>query len=198
MVWVKRLSIALLCFLLMAAILAGIGLVALNTTSGRDWVKGQIEGLEFENGLRIGIGAIDGSLYSTMTVREITLSDPQGVFANIPETNVDWSPFAILIGHVDIHSVGTETATLSRVPEFSETAPSDEPLLPDYTIVLEELSLKQIVVEEHVAGSRRIASVAGSARIEDGRAEVAINAESVAVEPGDASGDVLQGSGRRA
>ncbi|MEM6858336.1 MAG: translocation/assembly module TamB domain-containing protein [Pseudomonadota bacterium] len=192
MVWVKRLSITFLGLLLVSAILAGIGLVAINTASGRDWVKGQIEGLEFENGLRIGIGSIDGSLYSAMTVREITLSDPQGVFANIPETNVDWSPFAILVGHVDIRSVGIETATLSRVPEFPETAPSDEPLLPDYAIVLEELSIKQIVIEERVAGSKQIASVAGGVRIEDRRAEITINAESVAVEPGAASGDVVR------
>lgn len=192
MVWAKRLSIALLGFLLVATTLAGIGLLALNTATGRDWVKGQIEGLEFENGLRIGIGAIDGSLYSAMTVREITLSDAQGVFASVPETGVDWRPFAILFGHVDIDSVRVETAILSRMPELAETAPSDEPLLPEYTIDVEEFAFNRIVIEEPVAGSQRIASAAGKARIDDRRAEVSLKAQSVPSKPGAASGDALR------
>jgi len=187
----KRIAFALCGLFLALALLIGAALLALNTAAGRGWVKGQLEGLEFENGLSIGVGAIDGSLYSAMVLRDLTLSDPQGVFASAPDVEVDWSPFAFLFGHVDIETVGIETATLSRVPAFTETAPSDAPLLPDYTIVIGKFAIERLLVEAPVAGSERIATATAKVQIEDRRADVTFTARSLASGPDAAQGDVV-------
>src|SRR3546814_19676872 len=66
-----------------------------------DLVVTQIEKYAFENGMKIGIGRLDGSLYGEMIVRDFSLSDPRGRFLTSPELRIDWRPFAFLSNHVD-------------------------------------------------------------------------------------------------
>ncbi|MEL6237369.1 MAG: translocation/assembly module TamB domain-containing protein [Pseudomonadota bacterium] len=187
----KRIVWGALLALAVLALLLGAVLAALDTSYGRGWVKNQIEALEFDNGLRIGVGAIDGSLYSAMRLRDLTLSDPKGVFARAPDIDVSWNPFAFLVGHVDIKRVAIETATLSRVPEFIETAPSDDPILPDYTIDIGDAAIERLIVEAPVAGSERIATLSAKVQIEDQRANVSLYGSSVASGPDASAGDKL-------
>ncbi|MEM7701961.1 MAG: translocation/assembly module TamB domain-containing protein [Pseudomonadota bacterium] len=188
----KRISLGLVALLLALMVLAVIAMLVINTAPGRDYVREQVEALEFENGLKIGVGSIDGSLYSVMILRDLTLSDPQGVFASAPRVGVNWNPFAFAWDHIEIDGVGIETATLSRVPEFNETPPSDPPLLPDYTIDIGAFEIERLVVEAPVAGSERIAKASGKAFIKDRRADISVTASSVASGPEAAAGDVVE------
>src|SRR3546814_7507430 len=72
----------------------------------------QIEKYEFENGMKIGIGRLDGSLYGRMIVRDFTLSDPQGVFLRSPELRVDWRPIRYLANHIDVRSATAKTLVM--------------------------------------------------------------------------------------
>ena len=83
--------------LLVAALLLG-----LNTGPGKRFVADQIAALEFENGMEIGVGRIEGSLYGEMTLHDVSLSDPKGVFLTSPELRMDWRPFAFIGSHIDI------------------------------------------------------------------------------------------------
>ena len=78
--------------------------------------------------------------------------------------------------------------TLLRVPEFNETPPSDEPLLPDLDIDIGELRIERLVAEAAVSGERRVARLAGEAHIADGRAQVALDGRTIAGQ-GRAGGD---------
>lgn len=167
----KWVGIALLSLVALVALL----LLGLNTGPGKRFIADQIAGLEFENGMEIDIGRIDGSIYGEMVLHDLAVSDPQGVFLTSPQIDIDWRPFAFINNHVDIRSATAERMTLLRLPEFNETPPSDEPLLPDLDIDIGELRIDRFVVEEPVTGTRRVASLAGEAHISDGRAQVAFN-----------------------
>ncbi|NBC89204.1 MAG: hypothetical protein GVX90_06920, partial [Alphaproteobacteria bacterium] len=71
------------------AVLAAIALIGINTPPGKDLIKRQVEGLEFENGLEIGIGRLEGSLYGNLVIRDLALRDPQGVFARADRVTLD-------------------------------------------------------------------------------------------------------------
>ncbi|MXO86545.1 hypothetical protein GRI38_10970 [Altererythrobacter aurantiacus] len=167
----KWVGIVLLSLVALVALL----LLGLNTGPGKRFIADQIAGLEFENGMEIDIGRIDGSIYGEMVLHDLAVSDPQGVFLTSPQIDIDWRPFAFVNNHVDIRSATAERMTLLRLPEFNETPPSDEPLLPDLDIDIGELRIDRFVVEEPVTGTRRVASLAGEAHISDGRAQVAFN-----------------------
>ena len=170
--------------------LVAVALLLLDTAPGRRFVVDQIEALEFENGMEIGVGRIEGSLYGEMILHDFALSDPQGAFLTSPEMRVDWRPFAFLNNHVDIRSLSADLVTLQRLPEFNETPPSDEPLLPDLDIDIEQMRIGRFVAEEAVSGERRVGTLAGNAHIANGRAEVDLDARTLAGQ-GLAGGDRL-------
>lgn len=171
-------------------ILLGALLLGLNTDPGKRFIVSQIEALEMENGMTIDIGAIDGSIYGEMVVRDLALSDPQGVFLTSPEVTVDWRPFAFIGNHLDVRSLESPLITLQRLPEFRETPPSDAPLLPDIDIDVGRLRVERFVAEPPVSGERRVATLSGEVHIADGRAQARFDAATVGGE-GVAGGDRL-------
>ncbi|MFK4002992.1 translocation/assembly module TamB domain-containing protein [Qipengyuania sp. NPDC077563] len=169
--------------LLVAALLIG-----LNTGPGKRFVADQIGALEFENGMGIDVGRIEGSLYGEMILHDVSLSDPKGTFLTSPEMRMDWRPFAFINSHIDIRSLTSRLVTLQRLPEFNETPPSEDPLLPDYDIDIGTLRIDSFVAEAPVSGERRVASLAGEAHIADGRAQARFDAVTIAGQ-GRAGGD---------
>jgi translocation and assembly module TamB len=170
--------------------LVGLLMAGLNTEPGRRFVADRIAALEFANGLKIGIGQIDGSLYGRMTIRRFTLSDPKGQFLSSPEVEVEWRPLAYLNNHIDVRSLGAATVTLTRLPHFRATPPSDEPLLPDYDIDIGRLKVDRLIVEPAVTGQRQVTFIDGRAHIADRRAQIAMRAGAVPG-AGRAGGDTI-------
>ena len=156
--------------------LVAILLLLLNTGPGKRFIIGQLEGMEFENGMEIGIGSIDGSIYGEMVIRDLEVRDPQGVFLTSPRVTVDWRPFAFINNHVDVRSLTSPLVTLQRLPEFRETPPSTDPLLPDLDIDVNRLRVERFVAEAEVTGERRVLSMAGEVHIADRRAQVQLAA----------------------
>ncbi|MEQ8771665.1 MAG: hypothetical protein RIC51_02345, partial [Erythrobacter sp.] len=176
------------------AALAALVLIGINTPPGKDFVKRQVEGFEFENGLEIGIGRLEGSLYGNLVIRDLELRDPEGVFVTAERVTLDWRPFAFIGNRLDIRSLSSPELVLERLPEFAETPPDDAPLLPSFDIAIDRLVIDRIVVEEAVAGTRRVLALKGEALVEEGRAKIAADLSSLPVEdaPGEAqAGDRL-------
>lgn len=162
---------------LIAAVIFGI-----DTGPGHRFVAEQIAGLQFENGMRIKVGRIEGSLYKRMTLRNLSVSDPKGEFLFSPEIDVDWRPFAYLSNHVDVRSAAAQRVILRRVPQFKPTPPSDAPLLPDIDIDVGRLRIDRFIAEPPVSGNRRIVTIDGKAHISDGRAQVTAKGGTIAIE----------------
>lgn len=174
--WQRRIAIGVAVLLGTILALLAIGYVWLDSSSGKRFVAKQIAGMEFENGLNIGIGRIEGSLYGQMRIRDLTLRDPQGVFASSPLVEVDWRPFAFARSHVDIRSLVVPQMRLRRLPAFKETPPTNEPLLPDLDIDIARLDLRRIDIDPAVTGQRHRASLAGKVHIADRTAVVSARA----------------------
>ncbi len=168
--------------------LAAIFLLGLNSDAGRRFVATQIEKYEFENGMKIGIGRLDGSLFSEMVVRDFTLSDPKGVFVRSPELRIDWRPFAYLSNHVDVRSASAKTLVVEKLPTFKPVPDTGEPLLPDIDIDVRSLRVDRLIFEPAITGERQIATLSGKIAIADRRAQVTANAEAIGAK---AKGDKL-------
>ncbi len=180
----RWLGLALLGLILLFALL----LVGLNSDAGRRFVVTQIEKYEFENGMKIGIGRLDGSLYGQMVIRNFTLSDPKGVFLASPEVRVDWRPIRYFANHVDVRSATAATMTMRKIPAFKVVPDTGEPLLPDLDIDVGALRVDRLIFEPAVAGERQEARLTGKVAIADRRAQITANAETVGA---NAKGDTL-------
>ena len=82
--------------LLVLALMAGVLLLGVNSSTGRRFVASRVAGYEFTNGMKIGIGRIDGSVYGKLTLQQFTLSDPKGVFLTAPRVDLDWRAIGLL------------------------------------------------------------------------------------------------------
>ena len=65
-------------------LIAGL-LLALDTQAGHRFVARQIAGAELQNGLRIEVGRIDGSLFGKADVAGLKLHDTRGLFFEAPQ-----------------------------------------------------------------------------------------------------------------
>ena len=158
-------------------ILLWLAINGVNTQPGRAWLVNLINGLTLPSGVRIHIGRIDGSIYGDMTIHDIAVSDPKGVFATSPQIHVDWRPFAYFDKHVDVRDLSSPLIAVSRQPELEPGKPQapapNQPLLPDLKIDLNRLQIDRISLAAGVAGpDARNLSLSGSAHIFKGRAQI--------------------------
>lgn len=142
----------------------------LDSDNGHKFIKNQIEALSFENGMRIGIGSIDGSIYDEMQINGLEISDPKGIFISADAMNMDWRPFAFINNHVDIRTLNIPTARLARLPEFAETPETDDPILPDWDIDIAALEIGALEMGAAITGQTHIISMKAKAQIADRRA----------------------------
>jgi translocation and assembly module TamB len=155
--------------------------VWLNSDFGRRFVVKQINGLEMASGLKIRVGRIDGSLWGTLTLHDLTLADSKGRFFAASEAKMDWRPLAYFSNHVDIRSLDVPQARLWRLPQFKPTTTNpNAPLLPDIDIDVGHLNVGRIYVDPAVTGYRHLLSLDGTARIASGRAQVGLRANALA------------------
>jgi translocation and assembly module TamB len=184
----KGVAIALAGLMLLAAML----LVVLNSQPGRNFLARQIGGFETASGMRIGIGRIEGSLYGRMTLANLEVRDPKGVFLRADRLTLDWRPFAYLTHRkVDVRELASPEVRLLRLPALKPVpAEPNAPLLPDIDIALGRLAIDRLVIEPPVTGKRHIVRLAGSADIADGRARLGADARAL-TGPGVAGGDIL-------
>jgi translocation and assembly module TamB len=169
-------------------LLFALFLIGLNSDAGRRFVVTQVEKYEFENGMKIGIGRLDGSLYGQMVIRNFTLSDPKGVFLESPEVRVDWRPIRYFANHVDVRSASAATMTMRKMPAFKVVPDTGEPLLPDLDIDIGALRVDRFIFDPAVAGERQVARLAGKIAIADRRAQITANAATIGA---NAKGDTL-------
>jgi translocation and assembly module TamB len=165
--------------LLGLVLLAALFLAGLDSSAGRRFVVNQIEKYEFENGMKIGIGRLDGSLYGAMRVRDFTLSDPKGVFLTSPELKLDWRPLNYLSNHIDVRSATAKLMVMKRMPAFKPVPDRGEPLLPDIDIDVGVIRVDRLIFDPAVAGERQEARLDGKVHIADRRAQVTANAETI-------------------
>lgn len=155
--------------------LIGIGLFVLDTSIGHRFVVDRIAELAPKSGLRVEIGRIEGSVYGEAVLRDVSLADPQGVFARVPVAELDWRPLSWLRSGLDVRKLVLRRGTLLRMPKMNPGDP-DAPFLPGFDIRIDDLRVIDMTVAEGIAGPQRRIQLAGKIDIRDGRATVRADA----------------------
>ncbi|QIK96293.1 hypothetical protein G7076_07390 [Sphingomonas sp. HDW15A] len=172
--WAKRLATELAVLLLALLMLIGLGLVALDTAPGHRWLVDRIANLEMRSGLKIEIGRIDGSVFGESRLKNVRVSDAQGIFLTSPEIRLDWAPGAWLGNRLHIDRLESDRVTLRRLPKFRPTGRTG-PILPGFDIHIGKLAIRRLELGREVTGKSRVGAVIGSADVRNGRAMVRLD-----------------------
>ncbi|QJB70175.1 translocation/assembly module TamB domain-containing protein [Parasphingorhabdus halotolerans] len=186
--WPRKIFMGLGGLLALIVLIVVGGYIWLDTNSGHRFIEKQVEALELENGMQIGIGKIEGSIYDEMQVVDLTISDPKGVFVSSEKVAMDWRPFAFISSHVDIRSLIIPKAKLLRLPEFKDVPETDDPLLPDLDIDIGKLEIGALDIAAAVTGERHLVTLLADVKIADRRA-IVNGTGSAKIAPGVAGGD---------
>jgi len=157
-------------------LVAGALVVLLDTAPGHRFIVDRIAAMTPGSGLRIRIGRIEGSIWGRTSLKDVRLYDPQGLFAESPEIEMDWRPVSFLFNRLLIHELESDLVILHRSPDLVE-ADEPGPVLPEYDIHLGRLDVRQLRIGERVAGRERIGSLRGEAEIRSGRALIGLEAQ---------------------
>lgn len=147
-------------------------LVVLDSSLGHRLVADRIAAITPGSGLRIEIGRIDGSIYGAAKLRDIRVSDPEGVFLTVPEAELDWRPLAWLKTGLDVRLLALHRGVLRRAPRLRPSEDRNAPILPDFDIRIDKLVIDNLTVSQAMAGQKRRVDVLAKADIRGGHAIV--------------------------
>ncbi len=159
-----RLALVKYLFMLPLGLVALLAMAAgiLDTAIGHRLLADMLAQTTTDNGLRVRIGRIDGSIYGRATLEDTTVLDLHGPFLKIPAATLDWNPFEWFTFGLNIHELTLRRGQLLRLPVLRASAP-DQPLLPDFNIRIDRLAIERLTVGKTVLdrqllpdGERRI------------------------------------------
>lgn len=119
---------------------------------------------------RVAIGAVDGALSSDATIRDVALSDRDGVWLKLDRARIVWRRLALLSGRLEVESLEIGRLDILRRPVPGPPPPEAKPdgkLLPDLPVKVEIKSFKlaELTLGEAVAGQPARLSAEGRARL---------------------------------
>ncbi len=162
--------------LFVAALLAFASfLYYLDTESGHRFIVQKIAEQTPRSGLRIRIGAIEGSIWGETRLRDVRLYDPQGLFAHSPQINLDWEPIGWVSNRLHINSATSRLVVLERLPKL-RPAEKPGPILPGFDVWIDRLRVEEVRIAKGVTGVERSGIFQGRADIREGRALIDIDA----------------------
>ncbi|MCG7394894.1 translocation/assembly module TamB domain-containing protein [Microvirga sp. ACRRW] len=121
---------------------------------------------------QVSIGGIDGALSSNAVIRDIRISDRNGVWLSVDRARLVWTRTALLRGRLEVNELQIDRVELPRKPattEEEQVAVSDEPVLPELPVkvIVEKFALQELALGEPILGTAARLSAQGSANLGD-------------------------------
>ncbi|MDB5510834.1 MAG: uncharacterized protein JWR08_317 [Enterovirga sp.] len=165
---ITRRFVPLLCFLLVG------GFAALTLASrAADEEKGVLASLISRAlstpATRVSIGGIDGALSSDATIRDIQISDRDGVWLKLDRARIVWRRLALLQRRLEIDRLEVDTIEYARraIPAETPVPGEDQPLLPELPVRVEikDFALANLTLGEPIVGTAARIGMTGAARL---------------------------------
>src|SRR5690606_34251962 len=178
--------------LLVAALLVGsaavpVALVAqdMNNEEQKDWLTSFVEGQLSTPERQIRLSNIDGILGSDVSIRQITISDAEGVWLRVNNASLNWNQAALFTGRLDVRSLRAESIDYVRnaIPvEGAVDLPPPEAgslEIPEFPVAIQlgELAVPSVTFGEGVFGLASEISLAGSMTLEGGNLDAVLDIE---------------------
>ena len=123
-------------------------------------------------GSRVAIGGVDGALSSDATIRDVAVSDRDGVWLRLDRARISWRRLALLSGRLEVDSLELGRLEVLRRPipapaTLEATPEPDGTLLPDLPVKVEikGFSLAELVLGAPIAGQPARLAAKGKVRL---------------------------------
>lgn len=165
------------------ALLIAVPLVAqdMSEQEQRDWFVQFVEGQLSTPDRQIRLSNIDGALSSQASIREVTISDQEGVWLRINNAAIDWDQGALFGGRLLVRELKADSIEYIRnaIPSGDVDLPAPEATalaIPEFPVAiqLDQLSVPSVTFGESVFGLGSAISVEGNLKLEGGSLTTAL------------------------
>jgi translocation and assembly module TamB len=154
-----------------------------NNEEQRDWLTGFVEGQLSTPERQIRLSNIDGILGSDVSIRQITISDAEGVWLRVNNASLNWNQAALFGGRLEVNSLKAESIDYIRnaIPvEGAVDLPPPEAgtlEIPQFPVAIQlgELSIPRVTFGEGVFGLGSEVSLNGSMSLEGGNLDAVLD-----------------------
>ncbi len=150
----------------------------------RNWFVQFVEGQLSTPERQIRISNIEGALSSQASIRQVTISDAEGVWMRINNAAIDWDQGALFTGRLLVRELTADSIDYLRNPlpssEVDLPAPEASTFeVPEFPVAiqLDRLAIPSVVFGEGVFGLGSEISLAGSLQLVDGSLDAALDIE---------------------
>lgn len=164
--------LALLTLLLVAGFLvsAHFGGFAQNAQTDRGIVADLISKALSSDTSQVSIGQVNGALSSDVEIRDIALSDRDGVWLRVDRVRLVWTRSALLLRRLEVDrlEIGKLEILRKQAPQPAGAAPpSNEPILPELPlkVILRAFQLNELALGQPVIGVAARFGATGAARL---------------------------------
>ena len=188
--WGKWLLWGLGILLLLVALIVIGGYLLLRSSAGLSFIENQIEGRQLGPIEGIEIDGLDGNVFDALTIDELRVRDPEGVWLIVRDLEVDYALLAIRDRHIDIDEViAREVETLRRPVLLEVESSGQDP----YRVTVERAAVETIILQDPVVGQYAELTAEGAFALRpDGSANVELDVDRL-----DAPGEALDLDFRR-
>jgi translocation and assembly module TamB len=162
--------------LVIAVLLGAFGL--LQTRAGQDWLARTIERTLSTPDFTVAVAGLHGMVPFDLKVDRIDIGDRDGTYLTARNFGLDISSAELLAGRLHIRSLSFAEVDMARESTAPSTTPWTEylkvPRVP-VGVVLDGLSISQLVLAPPVLGENLVATVEGNARLAGETAQVALD-----------------------
>ncbi|MCB5174234.1 translocation/assembly module TamB domain-containing protein [Microvirga lenta] len=158
-----------LILLLAGAILFTLTLGTRSDEADRGFLAGLISRALSTPSTQVSIGAVEGALSSDATIRDITISDREGVWFRLDRARIVWRRLALLSRRLEIDTLDIGQVQILRrpIPADETVAGADEPLLPELPVKvqIEDFSLQELTLGQPILGVAARLTASGEASL---------------------------------
>lgn len=181
MTLLKQFAVLVLCLFSLAPVAPVVAqdmgeVLTMDDQEQKDWLTNFVQDRLSTPERQIRLSNIDGALGSNVSIREITISDADGVWLRVNNATLTWNQAALFLGRLEVQSLKAESINYLRnaVPvegAIDLPAPEAQALaVPEFpvAIILQELSVPSVTFGENVFGLGSEISLAGALTLEGG------------------------------
>ncbi|NEU96106.1 translocation/assembly module TamB domain-containing protein [Bradyrhizobium uaiense] len=118
---------------------------------------------------QVHIGAVDGVLSSDATIRDVSITDRDGVWLTLDKARLVWRRSALLLGRLEIDRLEIGALEIKRKPLPSDqpVAESDQPILPDLPVKVQvkAFDLRALTLGQSILGEALSVAATGNTEL---------------------------------
>ncbi|MFB9267903.1 translocation/assembly module TamB domain-containing protein [Bradyrhizobium erythrophlei] len=170
--WPIIVGLAVVALGLVAVATAGIILYGMAGRTGenqQDMLAALVSRTLSTAATQVHIGAVDGVLSSDATVRDVSITDRDGVWLTLDRARLVWRRGALLMGRLEIDRLEIGALDIRRKPLPSEqpVAGADQPILPDLPVKVQvkDFNLHSLTLGQSILGEALTVAATGNTEL---------------------------------